>query len=510
MEENSSRGPFPVRLLICAMGGEGGGVLTGWIVAAARAQGLAVQATSVPGVAQRTGGTTYYVEMASRDPAGHAPIFALTPVPGQVDVVLASELVEGARAAQSGFATPDRTIIISSTHRVFLIQEKMAMADGRLDPVKLEEAVRQRSRRALLLDLDALAAKAGVPISPVLLGALAGAAALPIERRHFEAAIKDSGIAVARNLQAFEAACTAAVKASATPEGKGIAASGLAPADFIIDPSAAARPELAGYPAVVRLIVAHGVDRLEDYQDKAYAALYLKRLEVFRDGDTRVLREVARQLALRMSYEDVIRVAQHKARAERFARIQGEVGADGEPFEVQDFFKPGVREIADVLPPRLARFMLRRAERSQRLAKFHVGMKVKTTTVTDYLRVWMLARLRPWRRGTFRYEAEQAAIEAWLGLVRQAADRGDTALAIEVAELARLIKGYGDTNLRGQITYGRIVEALVLPALGGPESSQAAAPAVRAAREAALSDPEGKGLDAALATVRSASSQPAA
>jgi indolepyruvate ferredoxin oxidoreductase beta subunit len=81
--------PDTITLLINAMGGEGGGVLTGWIVAAAREAGLAVQATSVPGVAQRTGATTYYIEMAQPDRRGRAPVFALVPVAGQVDIVLA-------------------------------------------------------------------------------------------------------------------------------------------------------------------------------------------------------------------------------------------------------------------------------------------------------------------------------------------------------------------------------------------------------------------------------------
>jgi len=53
----------PVTILISALGGEGGGVMTDWIIAAARDQNLICQATSVPGVAQRTGATTYYLEV---------------------------------------------------------------------------------------------------------------------------------------------------------------------------------------------------------------------------------------------------------------------------------------------------------------------------------------------------------------------------------------------------------------------------------------------------------------
>ena len=134
---------------------------------------------------------------------------------------------------------------------------------------------------------------------------------------------------------------------------------------------------------------------------------------------------------------------------------------------MQDFFKPGVREIADILPPRLARLLLRRAERSPRLASAHVGMKVRTTTVSGYLRVWLLARLRPWRRRTYRYQLEQAASSAGSASFSARPSKGETALASEIAELARLIKGYGDTHARGPANYARIVETLVEPALAG-------------------------------------------
>lgn len=478
----------PLTLLVFAMGGEGGGVLTGWIVAAARAEGLAVQATSVPGVAQRTGGTTYYVEMAPRDPVGRAPVFALTPVAGQIDVVLASELAEAARAAKLGYVTPERTAVLGSSHRVFLMPEKMAMGDGRLDPAALEASARSRARQAAFIDMEAMAREAGVPISPVMLGTLAGAAVLPISRDSFEAAIREGGIAVERNLAAFAAAFE---RVTAPPRTA---------TDFIAPDPIASDKRVAALPEAAREVVARGLERLTDYQDEAYAAVYLQRLERFRAGDPDLLREVARQLALRMSYEDVIRVAQHKARAERYERIRGELGLTrDDPFEVQDFFKPGVREMADIMPPRIARFLLRRVEKGGWLAKAHIGMKLRTTTVLGYLRVWLLAKMKGLRRGTHRYQVEQTAITDWLAKVEAAATRGDLALAREVVELARLIKGYGDTHARGSGNYARIVNGLVVPALEG--ALPGAAERVRRAREAALADPEGKSLDSTLAAM---------
>ena len=136
----------PITLLIAALGGEGGGVLTHWIVSAASSLGFPVQSTSIPGVAQRTGATTYYIEIlpvpwAELD--GRQPVLALTPGVGDVDIVLASELLEAARAIANGFVTADRTMVIASSHRHYAIAEKMAMGDGR--PIR--RAFSRRSRR---------------------------------------------------------------------------------------------------------------------------------------------------------------------------------------------------------------------------------------------------------------------------------------------------------------------------------------------------------------------------
>src|SRR5437016_10367292 len=98
----------PITIAVVALGGEGGGVLADWIVDLAEHNGYLAQATSVPGVAQRTGSTIYYLEMfpeAAARAAGQEPVFALMPVPGEVDVVVASELMEAGRAVQRGFVT---------------------------------------------------------------------------------------------------------------------------------------------------------------------------------------------------------------------------------------------------------------------------------------------------------------------------------------------------------------------------------------------------------------------
>ena len=116
----------PTTLLIAALGGEGGGVLMNWIVAAAHLRNFPVQATSVPGVAQRTGATTYYIELVAATDAGPVPVMSLSPTPGEVDIVIATELAEAARVMTGGYVTPERTTLIASTARHYLTLEKMA------------------------------------------------------------------------------------------------------------------------------------------------------------------------------------------------------------------------------------------------------------------------------------------------------------------------------------------------------------------------------------------------
>src|SRR6202035_2248957 len=117
-----------------------GGVLTNWIIEAAAGHGLPVQSTSIPGVAQRTGATTYYIEILPtpwRELGGKRPVLSLVPGAGDIDILVASELLEAGRVVAGGFVTPDRTTLIASTHRIYAISERMAMGDGRFDIGKL-------------------------------------------------------------------------------------------------------------------------------------------------------------------------------------------------------------------------------------------------------------------------------------------------------------------------------------------------------------------------------------
>src|SRR5207244_3297054 len=196
-----------------------------------------------------------------------------------------------------------------------------------------------------------------------------------------------------------------------------------------------------------------GVERLRDYQGEGYAELFMQRMKSFVGGDAKVATTVARHLALWMAYEDIIRVADLKTRSSRFERVRREVGAkDGEPVVVIDYLKPGIEEFASVLPRFLGKRLVSWAERRGRLDAYNVGMHIKTSSLFGYLLVRSLAWMKPWRPRSYRYGEEQQLIERWLGLVAEAAQR-DPGLAFEVAECARLIKGYGETHRRGKANF---------------------------------------------------------
>ena len=496
--------PRPITMLIAALGGEGGGVLTQWIVTAAARAGFPVQSTSIPGVAQRTGATTYYIEILPVKTAelnGKRPVLALTPGVGDIDIAVASELLEAGRTVANGFVTPDRTHVIGSLSRFYAMDEKIAMGDGRFDQDKLVKIIKEHAKDVLLIDMDVLAKQSGSIINAVMLGTIAACGRLPLTVEQFEAAIREDGKSVDSNLRGFRAGYEAAranLQPAKIPDKKKNAAG---------TPALVEHEVARTFPAVAQATGLEGVRRLIHYQGVAYAWLYLDRLRPIVEADRlvgaqgKLLKEVARHLAVRMSYEDVVRVAQAKIAPARMRRIaQDELRVNGEPYSVHDFLKPGIEELSQLLPPFLARRILRMAERKGWLGRVYFGMEINSTSVSGYLRFLMLAKLRPIRPYGYRYKQEQQQIEGWLALIRAAAQHS-AELALEIAECARLIKGYGDTHARGLANYGAIETRVIRPALAGQIPPGRAADAIASARTAALVDPEGESLTKCLADI---------
>ena len=205
-----------IKLACLAVGGQGGGVLGNWIEDTARNEGYACQATSVAGVAQRTGSTVYYLEMAPADKG--TPVFSLAPSQGDLDIVIGAELMETGRAIMRGFVTPDRTTLIGSTHRVISIAEKTVPGDGIIGPEEVHAAAEVAAHKLILHDLEQVATENGSVISASLFGVLAGSGALPFSRQAFEDAIRRSGKGVEASLKAFDAGFDIARTGGSAPD----------------------------------------------------------------------------------------------------------------------------------------------------------------------------------------------------------------------------------------------------------------------------------------------------
>ncbi len=481
--------PQPTRLLIAALGGEGGGVLAGWITEAAVASGLVASRTSIPGVAQRTGATTYYIEMLAHEPGRPRPVLALNPSPGQVDVLIASELLEATRLAANGMIAADRTTVIANSARVFTMDEKMAMADGRVDSGRLITVLESAAKRCLLADLGAAAADAKSQLSAVMLGALARAHVLPLTADALKDAIRREGKSVDANLKGFDAGYNA-IAPTPTP---------------IAQPpvSALVSADHTEFPPRTSRHAAEGARRLTDYQNAATAETYLAHVRRFAKVpgvDDALLAELARHLAIRMSVEDVIRVAQLKLRDTRVARVSAEARArSGDIVDITEFMKPGADEILGLLPPLLGEPLLRLVHK-RGWSKVAMPLNVTTTRLSGFLRLKFLASLKRWRPRTLKFKTEQAWLTRWLDLVEQTARR-DPAAARELIVSAKLVRGYGETYARGLINFDRIASALITPALSQSQTPPDWADQILQARLAAEKDPDGNALQATLAAI---------
>lgn len=252
-------------------------------------------------------------------------------------------------------------------------------------------------------------------------------------------------------------------------------------------------------------LILAGLDRTAEYQDVDYAALYWKRLLPFvksaaigGPNECELLAVAARQLALAMTYADSIRVAELKLRASRFSRIRGELGlGEDEILEISEFVHPRAEEIVDTMPSGLGRRLLKSSIGKALLQKLTArGRLIRSTSLSGFLLLYLVASLKRWRRGSLRYARETEGLEEWLDTVWAAA-KHDLQLASSLVRARSLARGYGATYERGLQKFDMICEFVknnrFSVAAGGVDALIAAAQAE-----------EGTGtLEAAIATLRS-------
>ena len=501
----------PVRIAILAVGGQGGGVVTNWLVQMAEAQGWIAQSTSVPGVAQRTGATIYYVEMIR--PAGdeRKPVLGLMPTPGSVDLVVAAEWMEAGRAVQRGLVTPDRTTLIASTHRMLSVAEKSVPGDGVSSPEIVELAANAMSKRFHKADLAAIATNCDSVVSASIFGAVAGSGCLPFDRAAFQEAVRQGGIGVENSLAAFDEACESITRNASPDAGKATddkagELSGGTPQQRAAYAKLRNRVDRVFSPETRRMVLP-GLNRVIDFQDFEYGEEYVDLLEPFhkedRTEDHALTSALAKHLANSMAYHDVIRVADLKTRRARFERLKTEIRHIAhEPVCVTDYFHPRREEMASLLPVGMAA----RAGGgwiAHMLDRLSGARRIRSNTIIGFCQLYLLSGLKRWRRKLARHATEMRHVRDWLALVRKAASHNQD-LAVEIANCRRLIKGYGDTHARGMSKYD-----LVLAGIVKIERRPDAAEWTNRLIGAALADAEGDALTGMLKTLDELETVPA-
>ncbi|QOZ52552.1 indolepyruvate oxidoreductase subunit beta family protein [Bradyrhizobium sp. CCBAU 53338] len=498
----------PLSIAVLAMGGQGGGVLADWIVEVAEAEGWVAQSTSVPGVAQRTGATIYYIEaLLPRD--GVSPVLSLMPTPGDVDVVIAAELMEAGRSVLRGLVTPDRTTLIASTHRAFAVLEKVAPGDGIGDPIAVTEATDVAARKVIAFDMEALALANGSMISAAMLGALAASETLPFPKQTYEKIIGGGKKGAAASLKAFAAAFDRTRTAPRETPRRGAekrsdpipASAGHPKLDALLRRLRSEIPEPAQPMAFV------GLKRLVEFQNIAYAHTYLDRLKRLSELDRKHGGEVAgfsfsleaaKYVAIAMAYDDVIRVADIKVRSSRFTRMRKEIGAkDDQIVYSTEYLHPRAEEICGMLPARIGKFVEDRPALFRALDRFvNRGRRVEVRRLGGFLQLYIVASLRGTRLSSLRHKHEVEHLEKWLTTACETLPT-NYRLAVEVLRCRRLVKGYSDTHARGLSKFDRVMNTV--PALVGRNDG---ADWLDRLKRAALIDEAGVELDGAIKTIQ--------
>jgi indolepyruvate ferredoxin oxidoreductase beta subunit len=339
-----------------------------------------------------------------------------------------------------------------------------------------------------------------------MFGALAASRTLPFEADSFEAIIRAGGRGVEPSLNAFRAArAQAAQPATTAPPTLAKPGKRFAPL-----PASAGRVDLDAllarirkYPAGLHAMLFAGMKRVTDFQDPAYAGEYLDRiagicaLDNVHGGAAKAWKltaTAAKYVAIAMSYDDVIRVADLKTRPQRFERVRRDNGVgNNQIVYTTEYMHPRLQETAGILPAPLGHFL--EAHPAWFRWIFRKGRRVRTGTIGWFLALYALSALKPVRRATLRHQREMAHLDKWLALAAiQAKLNYD--LAVEIIAARRLIKGYSDTHARGESKFDRVLSAV--PLLTGRRDG---AEWLRRLCDAAMMDEEGLALDGALKTV---------
>ena len=468
-----------IKILIPAVGGQGGGVLTEWIYQAFLLESFNVQSISLPGLAQRTGSTIYYIEACKN--SENKIVFSQYPVPGHIDIILSQEFLELGRILELGYGS-DNTFVISSTHRVYSTIEKLPIGSGVYTDDNLKSIAEKYSSKFIGVNALSLAKKNGMndlSVNAILLGLLSASGSIPISKKSFRDSISNFGIAVENNLTAFDLGFDYLKKNfDLKTEDEETDNSSFTSYD-LKNRDKKQIEKLLGkveniFPEYLYFLLEEALIRLTDYQSINYAKKYLNIIEdiyelekTSPDSENRLTEIVIKNLALMMSYEDGIRVSELKVRSSRFNRIKEEMSIkDDQIYNVKDYLKPDSEEVYGLFPNIVVVPFLNFLGTDffkkiwNRKTPLTFGQTPVTTSFLGYLRLWVISKLKFIRPYSYRYKKEFLVINKYIDSIQNYA-KSDYELACIVAKSGSIIKGYGKVRRRTMNVFDRFLENVV-------------------------------------------------
>ena len=240
-------------------------------------------------------------------------------------------------------------------------------------------------------------------------------------------------------------------------------------------------------------VVSDAILLLAEYQGASHAQLYVDRLKRFigRPGvDAALFCEIARLMAMRMSYEDPIRIAQLKL-------AESGSGASG---PAEDIRKLRLDELIRALPAPAADPLLDVLGRIGWLRK-RVPVRFSAKSRFGIRRLKLEASLRRWRQFSVRYNEERIWVERWLHMIARCLDKQPQSVSA-VVQTATMIQGHGDPYRQGLVDWHLIIDGLAKPTFDGQLPLADLAGAIAEARTACMPDPRQVALKRVIAKIR--------
>ena len=263
-------------------------------------------------------------------------------------------------------------------------------------------------------------------------------------------------------------------------------------ADLIGDDDDTLPPPPKDLPDGLAPVVDNCIRLLVDYQGTSYAELYVHRLGRFvgRAGiDAAMLGEIAQLMAVRMSYQDPIRIAQLKL---------VENATHGEPTGDRRKFR--IDELVGALPAVVAEPVL---DVLEWVDWTHAPVSIRFSAASRWgiRRLKIEASLKRWRLFSVRYAKERVWVERWLHMIDRSLTRQPQATAA-IIQTATMIEGYGSLYRHGLADWHAIIDGLVKPTFDGVLPLSDLAGAIAEARAAVMPDARQIALKRKIAEIR--------